>query len=140
MAVRRYISLLLCVVYSLATIGTALLSLSCRCRTSEHAAEHACCVAGRHAGHAHDAAAEELCAACTCDRHSLEIDLYIAAQSDDSLCKCVVLALPHCLAAAQAARLAAPGFREEPVTAPVIPTPQAPSLCAAGLRAPPVLV
>lgn len=136
---RRYISLLLCAVYLLATGGTALLSLSCHCHTAEHAGEHVCCVGEHHAGHAYDAAAEELCAACMCDRHSIEIDLYIAVQSDDSLCKCAVLALPHCLAAAQAARLAAPKFRREPVTAPAVPIPLAPSLRSAGLRAPPVL-
>ena len=137
---RRYISLLLCVVYLLAAVGSALLSLSCRCHTAEHAGERVCCVAGHHAGHEHDAAAEELCATCSCDRHSIEIDLYIAVQSDDDLCKCAVLALPHCLAAAQAARLAAPKFRREPVAAPAVPIPQAPSLRSAGLRAPPVLV
>lgn len=137
---RKYISLLLLAVYLLATGGSAFLSLSCRCLTTQHAAEHACCVLGHHLGHDFDGAGEELYAACSCDRHSTDIELYTAVQDDECLCKCAVLALPHCLAAAQAARLSAPRFRKERVVAPCVPVPQAPCLQAAGLRAPPVLV
>ena len=135
---RRYISLLLCAVYLLAAVGSALLSLSCRCHMAEHAGERVCCVAGHHAGHEHDAAAEELCATCSCDRHSTDIELYTADAGDETPCRCAVLALPHCLAAAQAARLAAPKFRQERIVAPALPLPPAPCLRTAGLRAPPV--
>lgn len=136
MARRRYISSLLLAVYLLATGGMAWLSLSCGCLEREHRRahaemHHACCVADH-------SQAEALTATCDCDRHSTEIELYTAAADSNAPCKCAVLALPHCLAAAQAARLAAPKFRKERIVAPVIPLPQAPCLRAAGLRAPPV--
>ncbi|MCM1151526.1 MAG: hypothetical protein NC209_02665 [Alistipes sp.] len=139
MARRRYISLMLLAVYLLATGGAWMLSLSCRCQ-AERQGEHLCCVAGHHVGHDHDAAAEELCATCTCDRHSTEIALYTASQDDLRECRCAVLALPHCLAAAQAARLAAPKFRKERIAEPAYPLPQAPCLRISSLRAPPASV
>ncbi|MDE5708099.1 MAG: hypothetical protein K2L09_07545 [Alistipes sp.] len=136
---RRYISLLLLAVYLLATGGMWSLSLMCDCAEAEHADGHACCVAGYHVGHDHDAEAEELCASCVCEFHSTEITLYTATADNETPCRCVVLALPHCLAAAQAARIAAPKFRKERIVTPAVPIEQAPCLRAAGLRAPPVL-
>jgi len=133
---RRYISLWLLAVYLLATGGSAWLSLTCGCLERDHAREHVAahlCASGHHD-------AEMLCETCACDRHSTEIRLYTVAADDASPCKCAVLALPHCLAAAQAARLAAPKFRKERTTAPPVPTPQAPCLRVAGLRAPPASV
>lgn len=131
---RRYIALLLSVVYLLATGGAACLSLTCGCMEAEHAAEHvhahACCAADHQGGEAFDAS-------CSCDRHSTDIELYTAAAGDESPCRCAVLALPHCLAAAQAARLAAPKFRKERI-APPVSMPAPPCLGVAGLRAPPV--
>ncbi len=138
---RKYISLLLLVVYLLATGSAAYASLACRCVKEAHA-----CVAGHECGdhgacmhRAFDAAAEELCSTCTCDRHSTEIALYTAATDDsEHSVRCMVLALPHCLAAAQSARLSAPKFRKKRIFAPAVPILQAPCSCAAGLRAPPV--
>ena len=135
---RTYISLLLLALYLLATGGAWSLSLTCDCAAAEHGGAHACCVAGHPAGHAHEAADEALCATCTCDRHSTDIALYTADAGDETLCRCAELALPHCLAAAQAARLAAPKFRQERIVAPALPLPPAPCLRLAGLRAPPV--
>ncbi len=136
---RKYISLLLLVLYLAATGGAWSRSLACDCTAAEHAGEHACCVGEHHSGHEHDAAAAELCATCTCDRHSTDIALYTATTDDsEHSVRCMVLALPHCLAAAQAARLAAPKFRKERIVAPSDPLPPAPCLRAAGLRAPPV--
>ncbi len=131
---RKYISLLLLALYLLATGGAWSRSLACDCA----AAEHLCCVAGHHAGHAHDAATEEFCATCLCDRHSTDIALYTATTGDETPCRCAVLALPHGLAAAQAARLAAPKYRKERIVGPSLPLPPAPCLRLAGLRAPPV--
>ncbi len=148
MARRKYISLLLLVVYLLATGGGAYASISCRCATEAHAhacvASHDCHACGDHGACVRcvdDAAAEELCATCMCDRHSTEIALYTAT-TDDSVhsVRCAVLALPHCLAVAQAARLSAPKFHKERIYTPAVPILQAPYLCVAGLRAPPVLV
>ncbi|MDE6070390.1 MAG: hypothetical protein K2F92_05925, partial [Alistipes sp.] len=144
----KYISVLLLVVYLLATGGGAYASISCRCATEAHAhacvASHDCHACGDHGACVRcvdDAAAEELCATCMCDRHSTEIALYTAT-TDDSVhsVRCAVLALPHCLAVAQAARLSAPKFHKERIYTPAVPILQAPYLCVAGLRAPPVLV
>lgn len=134
---RRYISLLLSVVYLLATGGAAWLSLTCGCMEAEHAAvqvhaHRSCCAA------ADDSAGEVLDASCACGRHSTEIELYTAGADDESPCRCAVLVLPHCLAAAQAARLSAPKYCKERIVAPPVPVAQAPCLRAAGLRAPPV--
>ena len=137
MRVRNCISLLLLAVYLLATGGAACLSLSCGCMDNGHVAEH------MHA-HTHVCCGAELpdapalSASCTCGRHSTDIQLYTAASDDARPCKCAVLALPHCLASAQAARLAAPKFRKERVAAPPVPIPQAPCLLVADSRAPPV--
>ena len=137
---RRYIALLLSVVYLLATGGAACLSLTCGCLAAEHAAEHVHHVhVHAHAGCAAAHSGEEaLDASCCCDRHSTDIELYTAASGDESPCRCAVLALPHCLAAAQAARLAAPKFRKERIASPPVAVPTSPYLGVAGLRAPPV--
>ncbi|WP_289182003.1 hypothetical protein [Alistipes sp. UBA6068] len=137
MGFRRYISSLLLVVYLLATGGTAYRSLSCRCLEAVHAAEHFCCASG-HVDAEAVGGAEALHTACPCDRHSTAVKLYTAASDDLRPCKCAVLALPHCLASAQAARLSAPKFRKERIVVPSVPIPQAPSLAVGGLRAPPV--
>ena len=136
MSCRRYISFLLLAVYLLATGGAAFRSLSCGCMDKGHLAEHV----HAHCGHAAGACdeAETLCATCACDRHSTDIELYTTAADDARPCKCAVLALPHCMAAAQAARLAAPKFRKVRMVAPPVPIPQAPCLLVADLRAPPV--
>jgi len=132
---RKYISLVLLAVYLLAAGGSAYMSLTCSCLEREHARGHValrvCCADGHPDG-------EALCETCTCNRHSTEIRLYTTAADDASSCKCTVLALPHCLAAAQAARLSAPKFRKERIAAPPVAGRQAPCLRIAGLRAPPV--
>lgn len=148
MARRKYISLLLLVVYLSATGSAACASLWCRCATEVHAhvcvASHDCRECGDHGACMHrafdDAAAEELCATCMCDRHSTEIALYTAADDSEHSVRCAVLALPHCLAAAQAARLSAPKFRKKRICTPAVPILQAPCLCVAGFRAPPASV
>lgn len=138
MGFRRYIASLLFVVYLLATGGVWSLSLMCDCADAEHAGEHACCVAGYHAGHDHDAAAEELCAACTCGLHSTEITLYTAAHGDDEKAtRCAVTLLPPSLAAECPCPAHVPALRRNP---PVRPEPliDAPFVAVGGLRAPPV--
>ena len=137
MRTRNYIALLLLAVYLLATGGAAYRSLSCQCLEPAHAAEHLCCADGHDTAEMFDID-EALHAACPCDRHSTAIALYTAVSDDARPCKCAVLALPHCLAAAQAARLSAPKFRKERIEAPSVSLPQAPCLLATGLRAPPV--
>ena len=137
---RQYIALLLSVVYLLATGGAACLSLTCGCLAAEHAAEHVHHVhVHAHAGCAAAHSSEEAFdASCSCDRHSTDIELYTADAGDETPCRCAVLALPHCLAAAQAARLAAPKFRKERIAPPPVAVPSPPCLGIAGLRAPPV--
>lgn len=146
MARRKYISLLLLAVYLLTTGGAAYASLSCRCLTEMHAcvSAHGCCACANPCAHARrvcdDGAVQTWEAPCCDDRHSTEIELYVGASHDDeNEVRCAVLALPHCLAAAQAARLSAPKFRKERIERPVARI--RPSFVAvAGLRAPPVLV
>lgn len=136
---RRYISLLLLALYLLATSGAWSLSLMCDCADAERAGEHACCVAGYHVGHDHDAAAEELCAACTCNLHSTEITLYTAAHADnEKAMRSVVTLLPPSLAAECPCPTHVPALRRERADRPT-PVLQAPFLKSAGRRAPPVL-
>lgn len=135
---RRYISLLLLAVYLLATGGVWLLSLTCGCADAEHASEHTCSTAGYHAGHDHDAADEELCAACTCGLHSTEITLYTAAHGDDEkTTRCAVTLLPPSLAAECPCPAHVPALRRKPLLRPA-PLTDEPLIAAAGLRAPPV--
>ena len=142
---KRYIAQLLLAVYLLATGGAAYASLSCRCMGAAGCgAVHICCADCDHDHddrHHDEQFGAEWSAPCCDDRHSTEIDLYMGASYDGKhAVRCAVLALPHCMAAAQAARLAAPKFRKERIVAPDIPIPPAPSLRAAGLRAPPASV
>lgn len=140
---KRFISILLLTVYLLAVGGTAWASLSCDCVTM-HARTihtHACCHhCHHHVQHAHDLPDVDtsLSAPCCEDRHSTEIELYTASTDDEHTCKCVVIALPHCLAAAQTARLAAPKFRKQALAPPVVRVAADPLIRTAGLRAPPV--
>lgn len=140
MNAKRYIAQLLLAVYLLATGGTAFVSLSCRCVTiMGHSEVHFSCASCSHDHE--DFVGEAWSAPCCADNHSTEIALYTGTSHDSKHeVRCAVLALPHCLAAAQAARLAAPKFRKERIVVPDIPIPSAPSLRATGLRAPPALV
>lgn len=139
---KRFISLLLLTVYLLAAGGTAWTSLSCDCVAmhARTAHTHACCHhCHHHVQHTHllPDAGTSLSAPCCDNRHSTEIELYTASSDSDPVCKCTVIALPHCLAAAQAARLAAPKFRKQPLPPPFRIVPD-PLIRTAGLRAPPV--
>ena len=129
---KRFISTLLLTVYLLAVSGAAWASLSCDCRCH--------CSCHHHVRAAHDAPADgvSLTAPCCDDRHSTEIELYTAAQDDEPTCRCTVIDLPHCLAAAQSARLAAPKFRKQALAPPAVRALPDPSLPLSGLRAPPV--
>ena len=142
---KRFISTLLLTVYLLAVSGAAWASLSCDCVTmhARTAHVHSCrchCSCHHHVRAAHDAPADgvSLTAPCCDDRHSTQIELYTAAQDDEPTCRCTVIDLPHCLAAAQSARLAAPKFRKQALAPPAVRALPDPSLPLSGLRAPPV--
>lgn len=163
MKLRKYVSLLLLVVYLTSTAGAAWLSLSCRCVTiiGSHATHataccghhdgHGCCAHhGPHSGCAHRSASAHTCTACDAaselhgsweapccdDRHSTEIALYT---SDDER---ILRACAPCTELPAGYEIASQPSAVSTSLAAVerrTPLPDDAYLRGTGLRAPPVL-
>lgn len=166
MKLRRYIAFVLCTLYIAATAGMALASVTCKCLGMRNGGvEHlgavchcpncgalrsaGCCGEGLAAPDNAPAECGDGCqtacdclfgSGCDCDRHSTEIDLYIATHSDDSekALRCFAAELPPSLAA----ELPAPALRilcRGPRAADPAPRPCDGVFPVAALRAPPVV-
>ena len=135
MKTKKGISLLLMTVYLLATVGAAVVSLTCGCVEQRVHAEHVCL-----SGCQHDMPADGLVRSCCgCELHSTEIELYISQNSgdDERHIRCTVIDLPPALAAECPCPAHVPFLRKK-VAERRPPFVQEAVLLPVGFRAPPV--
>lgn len=142
MKVKRYIALVLCVLYLAATAGVALASITCKCvGMKQSRVEKACC----ECYHQSQFSATSIChdcllgSRCDCELHSTEISLYTSSHSDESekYIKCAVSELPPSLAAECPCPAHVPALRHGMLLPPVPLVREVPGRVF-GLRAPPV--
>ena len=135
MKLKRLISLLLLSVYLLATVGAAVVSLTCGCVEQRVHAEHVCL-----SGCQHDMPADGLVRSCCgCELHSTEVELYLYPASDNNErhIRCMVTDLPPAIAAECPCPEHAPDLREKSAERRS-PFVQEASILPVGFRAPPV--
>lgn len=138
MKARKLISLLLLAAYLFATVGAAVLSVTCKCVAMKPRVEqYLCCSHCQLPAHVQPADGE-FRSHCCGNHHSTDIALYTSPNSDDSekYLKCAVYDLPPSMAAESVMTLSALSSFCGNVCCPV-PLPQSVDLPGTGLRAPP---
>lgn len=135
MRLKKGISLLMTTVYLLATVGAAVISLTCECAGEKERTEHVCL-----SGCLHEAPAGGVVnSCCGCELHSTEVELYLSQFSDNNqrYIRCTVTDLPPAITAECPCPEQAPVLRETDAERRS-PFVQEASILPVGFRAPPV--